>query len=241
MDKSHPPMTSQLILDKLKKESSFESTLKDLTNRMTSVEANLQLVMQNQITQAELLSKLLSTQYGGASWSLDDNKKGEKEKETQQISDQQIKKPQKISDQQIKKPQQIYDQQIKKPQQISGQQIISGKRKSSSTSDQPTSKRQYQGLDAIEERRRTREAQTKDLAEKEKMQLAELQRKTKEAISAVAKGTIIQTESDVDSRCLKYKGVWISTRCKSIWNKFTNFPISSKAQRKKSISRRHLS
>ena len=70
-------------------------------------------------------------------------------------------------------------QRIKKPQQISSQQIISGKRKSISTSDQPTSKRHSQGLDAIEERRRQREAQTKDLAEKEKIQLAELQRKTK--------------------------------------------------------------
>ena len=37
------------------------------------------------------------------------------------------------------------------------------------------------------------------MAEKEKIQLAELQKKTKEAISAVAKGTTIQTESAVDS------------------------------------------
>ena len=73
-------MTSRLILDKLKKESSLESTLKDLTNRMTSVEANLQLVLHNQITQAELLSKLLFTPSSGTSWSLDDNKMGEKKR-----------------------------------------------------------------------------------------------------------------------------------------------------------------
>ena len=48
--------------------------------------------------------------------------------------------------------------------------------KVSSTSDQPTSKRHFQGLDAIEERRRTGESQTKELAEKEKMQLAKLQK-----------------------------------------------------------------
>ena len=71
--------------------------------------------------------------------------------------------------------------------------------KRSSTSDQPTSKRQLQGFDEIEERRRAREAQTKELAEKERMQLVELQKKTKEVISAVKNGTTIQIESYVDS------------------------------------------
>ena len=47
MDARHSPVTSKLILDKLKKESLLESTLKDLTQRMTKVEANLQLVLQN--------------------------------------------------------------------------------------------------------------------------------------------------------------------------------------------------
>ena len=56
-----------------------------------------------------------------------------------------------------------------------------------------------QGLEAIEERRRQREAHTKDQDEKEKRQLAKIQRKTKEAVSAVEKGTTIQTESVVDS------------------------------------------
>ena len=50
MDARHPPMTSKLILDKLKKESLLESSLKDLTQRMSKVEANLQLVLQNQVT-----------------------------------------------------------------------------------------------------------------------------------------------------------------------------------------------
>ena len=54
MDARHPLMTSKLILDKLKKESLLESTLKDLTQRMTKVEANLQLVLQNQVTQTEI-------------------------------------------------------------------------------------------------------------------------------------------------------------------------------------------
>ena len=83
MDKRHPPMTSQLILDKLRNESSIESTLKDLTKRMAEVEANLQLVLKNQITQTELLSKLLFSKSGDTFFSLDDNKKGEKEKEAQ--------------------------------------------------------------------------------------------------------------------------------------------------------------
>ena len=87
MDKRHPPMTSQLIMDKLKKESLIDNTLKDLTKRMEKVEANLQLVLQNQITQTELLSKLIFTKSGDTSFSLDDNKKGEKEKEAQQVKE----------------------------------------------------------------------------------------------------------------------------------------------------------
>ena len=57
MDNKTSPMTSKLILDKLKKESLLESTLKDLTKRMSKVEANLQLVLQNQVTQNEILVK----------------------------------------------------------------------------------------------------------------------------------------------------------------------------------------
>ena len=58
---------------------------------MEAVERNLGLVLQNQITQAELLSQLLSTHSGSFSLPVDDNKKGEKEKESQQLKDQQIK------------------------------------------------------------------------------------------------------------------------------------------------------
>ena len=97
MDARHPPMTSKLILDKLKKESLLESTVKDLTQRMSKVEANLQLVLQNQVTQTEILAKLLFSTYGQTSLSLDDNKKGEKEQETQEEkekADQQINKDQ---------------------------------------------------------------------------------------------------------------------------------------------------
>ena len=151
MDKRHPPMTSQLILDKLKKESLIDSTLKDLTKRMAKVEANLQLVLQNQITQTELLSNLLFKKSSDTSFSLDDNKKREKEKEAQQVKE--------------KVGQQIYEaQRINEPQQIYDHQIVSRKRKISSTSDQPTLKRNFQGLEVIEERRRQREAQTKDQA-----------------------------------------------------------------------------
>ena len=161
---------------------------------MSKVEANLQLVLQNQVTQTEILSKLLFSTYGETSLPLDDNKKGKKGQETQK------EKEKENVGQQITKDQQINEhQQIKEHQQISSQWIIFGKRKSNSTSDQPTSKRHLQDLDAIEERRRAREAQTKDLPEKERMQLAELQKKTKEAISAVEKGTAIKIEPAVDS------------------------------------------
>ena len=45
---------------------------------MTSVEKNLAFVLQNQITQAELLQKLLNTHSGSSSMLIDDNKKGER-------------------------------------------------------------------------------------------------------------------------------------------------------------------
>ena len=50
---------------------------------MTKVEANLQLVLHNQVTQTEILPKLLFIRSGETSFSLDDNKKGEKEQEAQ--------------------------------------------------------------------------------------------------------------------------------------------------------------
>ena len=78
-------MTSKLILEKLKKESLLESTLRDLTQRMTKVKANLQLVLQNQVTQTEILVKLLFIKYGETSLSLDDNKKRKKDQETQKV------------------------------------------------------------------------------------------------------------------------------------------------------------
>ena len=115
----HPPMTSQLILDKLKKESLLESTLKDLTQRMSKVEANLQLVLQNQVTQTEILAKLIFSTYGETSLSLDDNKKGEKEQETQKEKEKEKVGQQITEDQRIKE-----HQQIKEPQQISSQRII---------------------------------------------------------------------------------------------------------------------
>ena len=146
----------------------IERSVKDLTSRMEAIEKTLGLVLQNQITQAELLGQLLATHFGSSSLPMDDNKKGEKEKESQQI---------KKADQQLK----------------------SGKRKSSSTSDQPIQKKAKQGLEAIEERRKLREAQTKDQAEQDKKQLGEIQRKTKEIISAVEKGVTIQTGPVVDN------------------------------------------
>ena len=45
---------------------------------MTSIEKNLALVLQNQITQAELLQILLNTHYGSSSMLIDDNKKGDR-------------------------------------------------------------------------------------------------------------------------------------------------------------------
>ena len=80
----------------------LESTLKDLTQMMTKVEANLKLVLYNQVTQTEILAKLLFTRSGETSLSLDDNKKGEKEQEAQQekekVGDQQLKEAQRINE-----------------------------------------------------------------------------------------------------------------------------------------------
>ena len=88
MDVRLPPMTQRQILERLRKESTIERSVKDLTSRMEAVERNLGLVLQNQITQAELLNQLLATHSGSSSLPVDDNKKGEKEKESQQLKDQ---------------------------------------------------------------------------------------------------------------------------------------------------------
>ena len=75
MDVRIPPMTQKYILERLKKESTIERSIQTLTSRMEAVEKNLQLVLQNQITQVELLKKLLTTHSGSSSIQLDDNKK----------------------------------------------------------------------------------------------------------------------------------------------------------------------
>ena len=49
-----------------------------LNKRMTSIEQNLKLVLQNQITQDELLQRLLHTHSGSSSLVMDDNKKWER-------------------------------------------------------------------------------------------------------------------------------------------------------------------
>ena len=197
---------------------------------MEAVERNLGLVLQNQITQAELLNQLLSTHSESSSLPVDDNKKGEKEKVSQQLKDQQIK------DQQIK------DQHIKKAyQQITqeDQQLKSGKRKSSSTSDQPLQKKAKQGLEAIKERRKLGESQKKDLDEQGKKQVAEVQRKTKEIISAIEKGTTIQTGSDVDNSTQISKEYGSPSGTKSLRISYAAFPTPPKPKGK-SISRRHI-
>ena len=73
-----PPMTQKQILERLRKESTIERSVKELTSRMEAVERNLGLVLRNQITQAELLNQLLSTHSGSSSLPVDDKKKGEK-------------------------------------------------------------------------------------------------------------------------------------------------------------------
>ena len=181
MDVRIPPMTQKYILERLKKESTIERNVQTLNTRMEVVDKNLQLILQNQITQAELLNKLLATHSGSSSLPLDDNKKGKKEKE----------------DQKIKEGQQIEgaDQQIN----LEDQQIKSVKRKSSSTFDQQIPKKTKHGLEPIEERRRLREAHTRSLDEQEKKQLTDLQQKTQKIISAVKEGAGIQIEFVVDN------------------------------------------
>ena len=79
------PMTQRYILERLKRESTVERSILNLNERMIAVDKNLQLVIQNQITQDELLQNLLSTHSGISYLPFDDNKKGEKEKEDQQL------------------------------------------------------------------------------------------------------------------------------------------------------------
>ena len=88
MDTSIPPMTQKLILERLKKKkkSPIDISIQDLTTRISLVEKNLQLVLQNQITQVDLLKNLLSTQSESPYLPIYDNKKGEKEKDGQQIA-----------------------------------------------------------------------------------------------------------------------------------------------------------
>ena len=74
MDVKIPPITQKYILERLKKESTIERSIQILTERMEAVEKNLQLVLLNQITQGELLNKLLATHSGSSSLPLDDNK-----------------------------------------------------------------------------------------------------------------------------------------------------------------------
>ena len=80
MDARIPPMTQKYILEKLKKESAIERSIQTLNERMAFVEKNLHMVLQNQLTQAELLKTLLSTHSGSSFLPFDDNKKGEKER-----------------------------------------------------------------------------------------------------------------------------------------------------------------
>ena len=123
MDIRIPPMTQKLILERLIKEFSIDISIQDLTTRMSSVEKKIQLVLQNHITQVDLLKNLLSTHSGSSSILFNDNKKREKEKDGQQIKNQQMK------------DRQIVDRQIR------SQQIKSRKRKSRSTSDPQISKK----------------------------------------------------------------------------------------------------
>ena len=75
MDVRLPPMTQRQILERLRKESIIERSVKDLTSRMEAVERNLGLVFQNQITQDELLNQLLATHFGSSSLPVDDKNK----------------------------------------------------------------------------------------------------------------------------------------------------------------------
>ena len=107
MDARIPLMTQGHILEWLRKDSNIEQSINTLTDRMSSVEKNLQLVLQKQITQVELLQQLLNTHSGSLSLKVDDNKKGEKDG---RVFDQQIA-DQKIKDQHIKDQHLILDDQ----------------------------------------------------------------------------------------------------------------------------------
>ena len=61
MDVRLSPMTQSQILYRLRKKSMIKRSFKDLTSRMEVVEKNLELVLQNQITQDVLLKQLLAT------------------------------------------------------------------------------------------------------------------------------------------------------------------------------------
>ena len=139
MDVRIPPMTQKHILERLKKESTIDRSIQTLNERMAAVEKNLGMVLQNQITQVELFRSLLATHFGSSSFPMDDNKKREKEKESQQIKE--------------------VDQQIRSQRiNLEDRHIKSVKRKSNSTDNQQIPKNAKHGLEAIEERRRLREA-----------------------------------------------------------------------------------
>ena len=71
-------MTQKYILERLKKESTIERSIKTLTERMEVVERNLQLLLKNQINQAELLQTPLSTHSRSSFLQLMITKKGRK-------------------------------------------------------------------------------------------------------------------------------------------------------------------
>ena len=151
---------------------------------MTSVEKNLALVLQNQMTQDELLQRLLNTHFGSSSMLIDDNKKGKRigEEKGQQISCQE--KDRQLSSQE-KGRQLSSHRQIVQDQHISSdQQITDGKRKSHS-STLPIAKKanvsspKKTWIKAIKERRRVREAETRRQAQEGQKQLEDMQKKKK--------------------------------------------------------------
>ena len=73
------------ILRKLNRESAMEKKVKDLKDRMTGVELNLKLILQNQITQLTLLQQILDTHSSNSTLKFDDNKKGKRIRMNQQL------------------------------------------------------------------------------------------------------------------------------------------------------------
>ena len=73
------------------------------------------------------------------------------------------------------------------------------------------------------------------------MQLVELQKKTKEAISVVAKRTTIQTESAVDSSVQSTKEYGSPSGAKPSGKSLLTSLSPPKPKGKSSMSRRHLS